>query len=86
VGLALHHTRAGEQVLVIGHISDPQRDQIAAAQPAVDRQVEQRQVAGLPRHPQACAYCPDLCQLERRLLADQLVLVPGCPRGSIQMG
>jgi hypothetical protein len=50
--------------------------QIAAAQFAVDRQIKQRQVAGLSRDLQVRAHRPDLGELQWWLLADQLALIP----------
>jgi hypothetical protein len=49
---------------------------VAAAQLAVDRQIEQRQLSRLPGHAQLSANGPDLVQLQRRLLANQLAFVP----------
>jgi hypothetical protein len=61
------------------HVADLQFDQVAAAQLAVDRQVEQGQVARLPLQFKADSDRPDLLRLQRRLLTDNLSLFPGQP-------
>ena len=55
--------------------ADP--NQIAAAQLAVDREVEEREIAGIARHLKADPDRPDLLRLERSLDADDAALVPG---------
>jgi len=62
------------------YIADLQPDKIAAAQLAVDRQVEHGQLSGAVLDLQANPDGPDFLQLEWRLWADQLALVPGFRR------
>jgi hypothetical protein len=51
-------------------------DKVASAQLAVDPQVKERQFAHPVLHPESDSKCPDLLELERCLLADDLALVP----------
>jgi hypothetical protein len=53
------------------------RDEITAAQLAVDREVEQSEVTFPAFELKPDPDCPDLLRLERALLADQATLVPG---------
>jgi len=57
-----------------------QSDQIAASQLAVDGQLEHSALANSVPYFQANPDCPDFLQLERRLWADELTLVPGFRR------
>jgi hypothetical protein len=61
----------------VGDIADAQRDQVAAAQLAVDGEVEEGEVAQLVRQLQANPDRSDLPHFQRRLGAGQLALVPG---------
>jgi hypothetical protein len=65
-------------------VGDAEADQVAAAQLAVDAEVEQRQVADAARELQRAANGPDILNPQRRLGADQLALVPG--RGVARRG
>jgi hypothetical protein len=58
-------------------IADAQRDQVAATQLAVDREVEEREVTEPLRQLQANPDRPDLADLQRRLRAGQFAPVPG---------
>jgi hypothetical protein len=62
------------------HFPDLQRDEIAAAQLAVDREVEQGKIALATLKLKLDPDCPDLLRLERTLLADQATLVLGLLR------
>src|SRR4051812_37605807 len=52
------------------------RDEVAASQLAVDAQIEERKLAHAAFHLQADSKRPDLVDLERRLLPNDLSLVP----------
>jgi hypothetical protein len=56
-----------------------QIDEIAAAQLAVDREVEHGQVSNLMRVLKLNSDGPDVLRLQRWLLTDQLAFVPGFP-------
>jgi hypothetical protein len=58
------------------NISDLQGDEIAPAQLTVDTQVEKCELAHPVLHLEADAERPDVLQLERGLLPDDLALVP----------
>jgi hypothetical protein len=60
-----------------GNFFDLNVDDVAAAQLAVDRQVEQRQVAWPSSDLESCSDGPDLFRLERWLRSGQLPFVPG---------
>ena len=51
-------------------------DEITPAQLAVNAQVEQRKVARTDLHLEADPYRPDVLNLQRRLLPDELSLIP----------
>lgn len=55
-------------------------------QRAVDTQVEERQISHAPFHPEAGTQCPDVFHLERRLLPDDLVLVPRLAVSGVALG
>ena len=55
---------------------DAERDKIAAAQFAVDDEIEQREISGAMIQLQSNSDGPDLCQLQRRLLTQQFAFVP----------
>ena len=80
-GLALADSGAVDGVAVGRHVIDAQRDQIAAAQLAVDGEVEQRQVAGTPLQLQLRPDGPHVAGPQRRLGTGELALVAGLPRG-----
>ena len=75
-GLLLHHHRAGRHLSTVGDIRHPQLYQIASAELGIDRQIEQGEITNLVTKLQPDADSPNVFQLERRLLADQLSLVP----------
>ena len=58
------------------HIADVKPHQVAPAQLAVDGEVEQREFPGSMIQLQSNPDGPDLLQLQRWLLADQLPFVP----------
>jgi hypothetical protein len=63
----------------VAHVAHAQLDQVAGAQLAVDPQVEQGKVAQAALHLEPDPNCPDLPELERPLLADELALLPSSP-------
>ena len=68
------------------HVSDLERDEVAAAQLAVDAEVEQGEFAHPSLHLEADAQRPDVLELERRLLPDELALVPRLAMNGIACG
>ena len=76
-GLPLDHGGAIAHPATGAHVVDLQRDEIAAAQLAVDREVEQGEVALSPLKLKPDPDRPDLLRLERAFLANQATLVPG---------
>ena len=77
LGFLLHNDCACGDSIAVGHITDAQLHEIAAAKFAVDRQIEQRQLALAIGHLQTNANRPDIAKLKRCLLPDQLALVSG---------
>ena len=71
-GRAIANSPASEYVI------DPQPNEIAAPELAVDRQIEHRKIASATLHLQPYSNCPDILRLQRALLADQASAVPGC--------
>src|SRR5262249_32146936 len=58
-------------------ILDPHPHEVAAPEFAVDRQVEQREIASAPLQLEANANGPHILRLQRALLAGQPSLIPG---------
>ena len=81
--LVLHHDGPGRDLVPVTDVPDSQADQVAASQLAVDAQVEQRELTNPVLHLQADAQRPDVLGLERRLLADDLALVPWLSVGGV---
>jgi hypothetical protein len=79
--LLLNEGRAIANSPASEHIIDPESDEIAAPELAVDRQIEHRKIASTTLHLQPYSNCPDILRLERALLADQASPVPGCTLG-----
>src|SRR5437762_12017387 len=73
----LHDNRTAGDVTALDHIVDAQRDQITPAQFAVDGKVEQCEFPGSMIQLQPNPDSPDLLQLQRWLLAEQLAFVHG---------
>jgi len=63
-------------VTALDHIVDAQRDQITPAQFAVDGEIEQGEISGAMIQLQSNSDGPDLFQLQRRLLPEELALIP----------
>src|SRR5213078_3199144 len=73
----LHDNRTAGNVTALDHIVDAQRDQITPAQFAVDGKVEQCEVVpGSIIKLQPNPDSPDLFQLQRRFLTEQVAFVP----------
>ena len=72
----LHDNRAAGDVTALDHIVDAQRDQITPAQFAVDGEIEQGEISGAMIQLQSNSDGPDLFQLQRRLLPEELALIP----------
>ena len=64
--------------ITTAHITCSQTYQITRAQFTVDAEVEHRQLSQPSLHLEANSNRPDLLELERHLLADQLTFVPRC--------
>jgi len=79
LGFSLHDHRTGQYLVAMRHVPNMQIQQIAATQLAVDRQVEQGQVASLVLILEVDSDGPDVLGFEWWLLADQLAFVPGFP-------
>jgi hypothetical protein len=60
----------------MAHVPDLEADQVASTQLAVDAEVEEGEFAHSALHLKPNSKCPDVLELERRLLADDLALVP----------
>jgi hypothetical protein len=76
-GLALRDDRARRNLSAMLDVAHLQRDQVAAAQLAVDAQIEQRQLARAALLLHARTNRPYVLRLERCLLPDELALVSG---------
>ena len=75
--LLLDHGPAVPHPATGAHVLDLQRDEIAAAQPAVDRELEQGKVALPTLQLKPDPDCPDIFRPERPLLADRWPLFQG---------
>jgi hypothetical protein len=80
-GFLLANCRAIDCIPTRCNILDTKCDDIAAPQLAVDCEIEHRQVAYPPVHLQPGTDRPDMLRPQRRLLADELAVVPGSRRG-----
>src|ERR1700685_2876608 len=76
----------GRDRLAMAHVPHAQLDQVAAPELAVDSQVEQSEFAATIGELQSNADRPDLSELERCFLADELALVPGLADGGCTIG
>jgi hypothetical protein len=75
-GFPLNDSGAVSHLATDAHVVDAQPDEVAAAQLAVDREIEQRKVASASLKLQADADGPDLLRFQWAFLADQPALVP----------
>jgi hypothetical protein len=76
LGLVLHHNSPRGQLAAVADIPDFESYEITAAKLAVDSQVEECELAHAIFHLEADAERPDVLELERCLLTDDLALVP----------
>jgi len=74
--LLLHDNRACGDMTAMEHVANVKPHQVARAQLTVDGEVEQRKFPGSLIQLQSNPDGPDLLQLQRWLLADQLPFVP----------
>ena len=65
---------------------DPEADEVAATQLAVDSQIEKRELAHPVFHLKAHPKCPDVLDFERGLLAHDLALVPWLAMSGVDTG
>ena len=72
----LHHHRARRHLVTVANVSTLEIDGAEAAQLAVDSQVEERELSDTVLHLKAYTKRPDILELERCLLADDLAFVP----------
>src|SRR6516225_9590990 len=79
-GLLLNDGRAIANSPTSEHVIDPQADEIAAPELAVDRQIEHRKIASATLHLQPYSNGPDILRLQPALLTDQASPVPWCRR------
>jgi hypothetical protein len=84
--LVLHHHGPSRDLVAVADIPDLEADQVAAAQLAVDTQIEQGELAYPTRHLEPDAKDPDVLELERCLLPDDLALVPWLAMSSSIVG
>jgi hypothetical protein len=77
-GLLLPDDRTIDRIAIRSDIFDPQGDDVATTQLAVDRKIEKGKVAGLSFDQEPGSDRPDLVWPQRRFGPDQLALVPGC--------
>src|ERR1700726_4893014 len=80
-GLSLAHGRPLDCVAVGGNVIDPDGDEVATPQLAVDGEVEQRQIAHLPLELEPGSYGPDMFLPQRWSGSNQFSLVPWDPLG-----
>jgi hypothetical protein len=76
LGLVLHDDGAARQLIAVTHVSDLERDEVAAAKLAVDAQIEEGQLTHTVFHLKPNPERPDILELERGFLADDPALVP----------
>ena len=69
---------AHRQLIATTHVSDPEGNEVTAAKLAVDAQVEEGQLTHTTFQLEPNPECPDIFELERGLLANNLALVPWC--------
>ena len=84
--LVLHHHSARCDLIAVAYVLDLETDEVTAAQLAVDSKVEERELANPALHLKADSKCPDVLELERSLLADNLALVPWLAMNSVGNG
>jgi hypothetical protein len=73
-------------LVAVADVPDLEADEVAAAQLAVDPEVEEGKLAHSIFHLQTDSKRPDVLKLERCLLADDLALVPWLAMNSVGVG
>jgi hypothetical protein len=76
-GLLLPDGRTIDRIAIRSDIFDPQGDDVATTQLAVNRKIEKGKVAGPPFDQEPGSNRPDLVWPQRGFGSDQLALVPG---------
>jgi hypothetical protein len=76
-GLPLAHGCPIDRMTMRSNVLDPQADNVASSELAIDGQIEHREVACAPSDLQLGTDRPDVLRPERRLGADQFTFVPG---------
>ncbi len=74
--LLLHDNSARRDLIAVGNIQDAKLHKIASAELRINGEVEQSQIPSAVPQLKPDPDSPDVAQLQRRLLADELVLVP----------
>ncbi|KGG86110.1 hypothetical protein P609_11555 [Comamonas thiooxydans] len=69
-------TTARCHLVAVAYIPNLEGDEVASSQLAIDAQVEESKLAHPAFHLKPYAQCPDVLELERSLLPDDLALVP----------
>ena len=86
LGLVLHHHGASCHLITVADVPDLEADEVAAAQLAVESQVEKGKLADPAFHLETNSNGPDVLELERCLLTDDLALVPWLAMNSVGVG
>jgi hypothetical protein len=76
-GFLLNNSSAVANMPSHAYVVDPEPHKVAAAQLAIDREIEQGEVAAMVFELESDSDRPDLLWLKRALLADEPPLVPG---------
>lgn len=66
----MHDHRPGQDLIAMNYVANPKINQIAAAELAVDGEIEQRQVTNALVELKVDTNRPDVFQLQGRLLTD----------------
>lgn len=77
--LLLHHQRACSHSRLVPDVTNPQANEIASAQLAVDSEIEERKISDPFEELQASSNGPNIPNPQGRLLAYQLPFVPSRP-------
>ena len=86
LSLVLHHDRSSGHLLAVADVPDLEGDEVTTAELAVDSKVEECEVADPVFHLKSDSKCPDVPGLERRLLANDLALVPWLAMNGVRYG
>jgi len=72
----LHDDSSRGDLIAMANVAHPQLDEIAASELAVDAEIEQCELANPAGHLRPNPQRPNVLQLERRLLTNDLSIVP----------